>query len=280
MKKLFILIPVLFLLTGCRKIENYYAIDSIVGLTNDKNKSFYITIDDDEKINTKGDAFKTAFKEATTDEKARDELLSKIILLSDNTCEKYKGKILSTSAAWNVGLGTTSTIFSGLATFVGGDLAKSSLSAGAAFTNSAKSLIKNEVYYNTFAIAIIKAIDRTREAKRLQIQNGMNQNATEYTITQGILDINSYHNLCSFQNGLKVVAESVDRRKLSAAELKEKVKYIENQIKNNEKMNSDIKKSDISELGGIKSDSNITIDNTELIKQLKETQLRYLNAPY
>lgn len=251
-------LSILFLSGGCG-LGNYYAVDPMIESTkisNSEGQSFYV--DGKKKIDTEGNAFKSAFTSSTTNPSVRNELLSRIILLSDELCEEHKGSILANSASVNVGLGSATTIFSSLATVVGGDAAKSGLSAASAITNSSRSIINDEIYYNSFAIAIIKAIDNDRESKKLTIKTGMNKSVIDYTITQGILDVNSYHNSCSFQNGLKIVSESVDRRKPTSIELREKIDYIKSQIDYNDakSISSDKLKEHLAEMQGKYSESN------------------------
>jgi len=263
MKKLFVPLSILFLLSGCA--GQYYTVNPIMKSTdilNDNNQSFYLK--NEKIINTEGTAFKEAFQNAQNDPNARNTLLSRFILLSDEVCEEHKGNILGNSVNFNVTLGGATTIFSSLATVVGAETTKMAFSAAATVSNASRSLVNEEVYYNSFAIAIIKAIDKEREIERLHIKNEMDKNTSQYTIVQGILDVNVYHNLCSFQNGLKIVSESVDRRKPSAMELREKIEFIKNAIKYNNE-------------NAYTKDLNNT---AELYKKLQETQIMYLQSSY
>lgn len=259
MMKLLMMVFILVFFNGC--VGEYYTVNPIIESTKLKDingTSFYV--DGTKKINTEGTAFKRAFQEAQDDKNKRNELLNRFILLSDEVCEEHKGNILGNSANFNISLGGATTLFSSLATIVGAETTKTAFSAAATVTNAGRSLINEEVYYNSFAIAIIKAIDREREIERLNLKNEMDKNTSQYTIVQGILDVNVYHNSCSFQNGLKIVSESVDRRKPSAMEIREKIEFIKNEIKYNK--------------------SNTEINNSQLNQQLQELQKNYLEATY
>lgn len=251
---------VLLFLSGC--VGKYYTVKPIIQSTNisdENNESFYL--ENEKRINTEGITFRKAFNNAQSDSNKRNELISRFMLLSDEVCEVHKGDILGNSAGFNVYLGGATTIFSSLATVVGAETTKTAFAAASAITNSSRSIINEEVYYNSFAIAIIKAIDSEREVKRLHIYNQMTKNIDQYTIVQGILDVNSYHNSCSFQNGLKIVSESVDRRKPSAMELREKIEFMKNEIEYNKK------------------NENLS-NNKQLNEQLQATQLKYLESNY
>lgn len=259
MKKMFAMISIMFLLSGC--VGEYYTVNPILKSTDiyDTNQSFYVK--DKKIINTEGTSFKNAFHDAEQNQTARNKLLSRLILLSDEVCEEHKGNILGNSANINISLGGATTLFSSLATIVGAETTKTVFSAAATVTNAGRSLVNEEVYYNSFAIAIIKAIDKEREVARLHLKNEMNKNANQYTIVQGILDVNMYHNSCSFQNGLKIVSESVDKRKPSPMELREKIEFIKNEIEYNKIVR------------GINN-------TTELDKKLQELQIMYLQSTY
>jgi len=211
------------LLSGC----NYYTVKPVFNtpeMTDKQPNDFYIK--GKNIINNTGTTFKTELKEAKNDKEKRNRLLSQIILLSDTVCAQHKGNILANSAKLNVGLGTLTTIFTSLGATLKGESTKSALSAAASITNSTKSLVNEEVYYNTFAIAIVKAIDMARETKRSAIYSNMKEDTSKYGVIRGISDINEYHNSCSFMNGLKLVSESIDKRKPTKDQLKQKMEEL------------------------------------------------------
>nr|VFJ88597.1 MAG: hypothetical protein BECKH772A_GA0070896_1001012 [Candidatus Kentron sp. H]VFJ90696.1 MAG: hypothetical protein BECKH772B_GA0070898_1001112 [Candidatus Kentron sp. H]VFJ96859.1 MAG: hypothetical protein BECKH772C_GA0070978_1000912 [Candidatus Kentron sp. H] len=247
-------------LPGC--FGGYYVVDPVfqsAKIDDDPGGSLYVK--GENKIDTQSDVFKAAYASAKNDEQSRNELLGKIILLSDEVCQTHKGDILGNAATVNVGLGGATTLFSSLGAVIGGETAKAGLSAAASVTNASRSLINEEVYFNAFAIAIIKAIDGERKVLRRRIRNGLEENVSEYSIEQGLLDVHAYHNACSLQNGLKVVSEAIDRRKPTTTELREKISFISDQIKAN------------------KNDRGIS-DNSELEEELQELQRQYSDAKY
>lgn len=260
------------LLSGCAqmaKMGEYYVVDPALShptLPDDKaNETMY---DDKKKqINPASPAFKTAYDAAKTSKESRNELLSRIMLISDDLCEQHKGDILSTATNINVGFGTLTNVFSGLGTVVGGMTAKAALAASAGVSNATRSLVNDEVYLKAYAINIVKAIDIDRETKKQAITSQWDKEPNQYGIDRGIRDVQEYHYACSFSNGLKIISGALDRRTPSKDELLARIELLRAQFDTTSQMN--IKALSDSDKEKINSENAKTLEAiTELQKQL------------
>ncbi len=254
-RSVFLAVPVL--ISGC--FGNYYVVNPVLESTGIESIDSDFFIRNEQRINTEGKAFQAALAAAKTNKAARNELLGKILLLSDQVCEQHKGEILGGAATVNVALGSATTIFSSIGTVIGAESAKAGLSAAAAITNSGRSLVNDEVYQHAFVISIVKAIEDDRERKRRVLYSSLDKEVTEYSIIHGLVDVNEYHHACSFLNGLKLVSESVGNRRATKAELREEVEYLKSQIQYNQ-------------------ENKLSIDTLQ--KELDQMQQKYVDANY
>jgi hypothetical protein len=157
-------------------------------------------------------------------EAARNIIASRVMLASDNMCNGHKADIVANQSVANTAFGSLTNIFSGLGTFVGGAATKAGLAAGAALSNGSRSLVNEEIYYKAFAVAIVRAINQDREPVGVKIvQRLHDEKVATYPIDDVLRDLQKYHESCSFTNGLRIVAEAVDKRAPTLGELQSRI---------------------------------------------------------
>lgn len=144
----------------------------------------------------------------------RNRLGGLLMKYSDDACTASIGRAANNEAVSNVVLNTLTTAFASASTVVGGDLAKSILSAGAATTSGTRDHVNAEVFRNTVISAISKAITNERNKQSNEIEQKMLRSVAEYNVDMMVRDINRYHQSCSYVKGLELVVQAVDRAEL------------------------------------------------------------------
>lgn len=221
-------------ISGCGYIANQYIVDPV---TNRKPVTASYYINDGKTIDLTNQEFKSRIGNVDTPEK-RNEILDEIKTLSDNECEIHKAFIVSNSNTWNVGTGTLTNIFSGLGTFVGGEQAKSVLAAGAALSNSTRSLVNEEVYVKALATSILSAINKKRTSIANSIKSNKELPLDKFSVWAGIDQLEMYHHSCSFSNAITELSGALGNRKDSKFEIKSKISALELEIERNKKIQS------------------------------------------
>ena len=216
-------------MSGCGFIAEKYMVDPI---TNRKPEKASYYINDGKTIDLTNEDFQKKIKAVSTKQE-RNDILNEIKTLSDNECEIHKAFIISNSNTWNVGTGTLTNIFSGLGTFVGGEHAKSVLSAGAALSNSTRSLVNEEVYVKSLATSILSAINKKRETIYNTIKSNKELPLDKYSVWDGIEQLEMYHQSCSFANAITELSNALGNRKATKSEIESKILFLENAIKEN-----------------------------------------------
>lgn len=222
----------LVMMSGC---AHYYRVGSIMkhGMVPEQGGTgFY-----DEKtrqIDAASPAFQDAYAAATVSPSARNVLISKIILVSDDVCLTHKAEIESTANSMNLTFGALTTLFASTATVIGAESTAKALSAGAAAANAGRSLVNEEVYKKAFSISILRAIDSEREALRTPIMRGMGQGLEQYPIHAALLDLSRYHTSCAFISGLSVISESLQNRPATRSTLESRIDLLREQMVRND----------------------------------------------
>jgi hypothetical protein len=175
------------LLGGCENLRGLYRVDTILyGSEDEQKKAEGEFVKDGEKQEKKGkdhyepinlDSYDfrgesdgiSAYQQAVTDPVARDRLQTIIMQLSDRVCEKHLGDINANASFVNLGFGGLSALFSGTGAVVGGEVAKSALSAAASIMVTGRALVNEEVYQKRLASGIVKAIREDRDNKDQEI---------------------------------------------------------------------------------------------------------------
>lgn len=218
---------VITIISGCTAISGYYEADPLFkqqsDLLDDK-----IDIVDVDKLETR--------VSAATTPPLRNQLLEELLTISDRSCARHQASIIATVNTWNVSTGSISSLLSAVATVAGGESAKAALSAGAAFTNSSRSLVNEEVYAKAIGPTIVRATVSAREKKMAEINKGMKETLSIYSVQQGLRDVYDYQNRCSFYYGLLEITKAIDERKRTRAEVQEALQLLKSEatdLKNN-----------------------------------------------
>lgn len=151
-----------------------------------------------------------AYTLATQTPEARNRLTSIIIKHSDDICTMELGRLTANEATANTALSIVGTGLSTAATVVGGELAKSILSGGAALASASRDHINVHVYRNTIAQAISQVITAERKIERDKIQEQYKTDLKLWSIDDAIREVNVYHQQCSFYKGLELLLKAAN----------------------------------------------------------------------
>ena len=170
------------------------------------------------QINPDGEAFKDLYKRAKdTDVKkiedakaARNEIITRMMLLSDGHYQWHKAAKEANKTVFQMTTRGTSLFLSGLASAVGGESFKAALAAGSTFGNALSTLGSEEIFYKRLVIAIIRKMDEERERLKKEIAENMGKPVTKYSVNTAIIDAIAYHNAGSFIKGLEIVTRAVE----------------------------------------------------------------------
>lgn len=156
---------------------------------------------------------KTAYAEAVSSPSstARNRFAAILMKHSDDICTIEMGRLVADEAITNTALATLTSGFSAAASVVSGETAKSILSGIATTTSATRAHINSEVYRNALSTAITRAIAIERKNTKEAIQAKFIQPPGTYTVDHMILDVNEYHQSCSFFHGIALINEAVDK---------------------------------------------------------------------
>jgi len=138
----------------------------------------------------------------------RNRLEAALLKHSDDICVLEKGRMVANESATNASLSIATTALSTVSTIVGGELAKSILSGGAAITSGTQDHINANFYRNQIVQAITRAIDGRRSAILTEIVAKRQLNNDVYSVDEMIRLVNTYYQACSFEHGLQVLLEA------------------------------------------------------------------------
>ncbi|MEH3123180.1 MAG: hypothetical protein PGN16_14575 [Sphingomonas phyllosphaerae] len=183
----------------------------------------------------------TAYELAATsaDSRQRQEYRNRLgaILLkhSDDVCTASIGRAANNEAGANTLLNSLTTGLAAASTIVMGELAKSILSGAATTTSGVRDHVNAEMFRNTLITAISKAIDEQRKSLSADILAKMDKPTAEYPVDMMIMDINRYHQECSYIRGLQLVTTAVDRSSIvnltnQLHTYDEKIKFLQGQV--------------------------------------------------
>ena len=179
----------------------------------------------------------TAYRQAATvsgDGKAataaRNRLGAILVGRSDEVCLRELGDLIADEGIANTTLTTLDSFFSTAATIVTGEQAKSILSGLAGASNPGRTTLRAEVYRNALTPAIAHAIINEREKERRELDKMYARPIETYSIDQMIVDINRYHQICSFYNGVVLVNAAVDAAKPPPDDFDKALKLLDDSI--------------------------------------------------
>lgn len=123
--------------------------------------------------------------------------------VSEQLCQQHEDKILGYETEMNIWTGTTTTVFSGAATVVGGEAAKSILAAIAGISDSERALLNETIYRTTISTAVVSKIQSSRKELKIAIDQKLIQNNyRDYPFNSALSDVLYFHSRCSFTKGL------------------------------------------------------------------------------
>lgn len=176
----------------------------------------------------------TAYLRATDDKIARNRLAAILIKHADDVCTQELGRLTANEAITNTALATVASTLSGIATIVTGAHAKEIFAAGSGLATASRSHVNAHVFRNVLSTAISRAIHIARDKQRGEIQAQLAKAPEVYNVDQMVVEVNAYHQTCSFYRGLSLVLEAVDRTKFEESDramgLRAGIQELENQI--------------------------------------------------
>lgn len=161
---------------------------------------------------------------------ARNRLGAILVGRSDEICLRELGDLIADEGIANTALTTLDSFFSTAATIVTGEQAKSILSGLAGASNTGRTTLRAEVYRNALTPAIAHAIINEREKERRELDKMYARPIETYSIDQMIVDINRYHQICSFYNGVVLVNAAVDAAKPPPDDFDKALKLLDERI--------------------------------------------------
>ncbi|XVJ71502.1 MAG: hypothetical protein HEQ39_19310 [Rhizobacter sp.] len=250
-------LSVCFVFAGCSSVAEYYRVDPILKRESTANSFF---LKDGNSIDVLSTAFQTKVGEATTKEK-RNEFVRQLMSVSNDVCESHRARIISNSNTWNISTGTVSNVLAGLGSVIPGESTKAALSAGAALSNSTRSLFNQEIYSNSLATTVVRAIDiKRQEAASAVGQFLETKSLAEYPVWVAIYDVDEYHRRCSFITGLIEVTKALETRKETKGQVLQRIQLLTNQVAANKALNA-------------------AYDPKSLVSEIEKLQLQLITAP-
>lgn len=162
---------------------------------------------------TEAKCFSFANSSADADQmakRARNEIVFVGLRISDRICEDHLAAMQKIGTGTNVITGTLVSVFAGLASVATSTAAQTNLAAGAAFFNSERSLINEEVYLNTYTAVITGAIRSERRTLLTKLEGRLIEGVSSYPVSQALTDIERYHYQCSASRGMEIVAAKMN----------------------------------------------------------------------
>lgn len=160
----------------------------------------------------------TAYELAVDRLVERNRLAAILIKHSDDVCTQELGRLTANEAITNTALATVASTLSGIATIVTGAHAKEIFAAGSGLATASRSHVNAHVFRNVLSTAISRAIHIERDKQRGAIQAQLAKDPTVYNVDQMVVEVNAYHQTCSFYRGLTLVLEAVDRTKFEESD--------------------------------------------------------------
>ena len=179
------------------------------------------------------DRSKLAYSKAAKDKTSRNRLTALLMKHSDDICTRELGMLTSNQATTNAALNTLATAATTTANIVTGEQAKSILTGIGTFSGATRSHLNADVYRNTVAYAISRAITLERKRLRDAIEARYDHLPANFTVDDAIRAANEYHGICSFYKGLELVLASVegDQRTRDAEARRAQIDELEERIR-------------------------------------------------
>jgi hypothetical protein len=149
-----------------------------------------------------------AYGSAKASDADRNRLEAVLLRQADSVCELEKGQIFANEASINSILDFLSTSLSATSSIVGGEQAKSILAGLASVSTATRTNITANVYKNQIVPAITNVMDAERKRILTELTARHPEKVATYPVDEMIRIANSYHQACSFQNGIQVLLKA------------------------------------------------------------------------
>ena len=202
--KIMLVFAFLLLLSGCTSVKSQKASKPLFRESyaqmisskyfneiKDSGKTFY-------GINKYRDLFEKCLSQGGTEplnraKRLRDEVIYDLMTLSDYLYDEYKWKIFRNKSMFDAGAKIIDLALTGTAAAFGGEATKTSLSAAATFLSGSKETIDKNFFAQQTVTTIIVVMDGNRAKVKARLIKSLEQQANEYTLVQGLKDIQEYH---------------------------------------------------------------------------------------
>lgn len=201
---------------------------------------------------------------------------------SEQKCEAHKAGIIGVQSSVNFVLSTVTTGVAAVAAIVTAP-ATSIMAAIAAITSGTRAHFNDDIFEKFIAPAVVKKIVEDRTQKILDIQNKRSTKSAdgktseprpmkEYTLEEGIVDVERYHQLCSFESGLASLVDPKQKFADTAAGLKQRIELLRAQQDANNEMTKKL---------GVTSEASkgLLQINADIARQIMVLQQQMLTAP-
>jgi len=168
-----------------------------------------------------------AYSRAATRRVDRNRLTAILLKHSDDVCAIELGRITANQATVNAAFNILGTGATTVANIVTGTQAQNILTGIGTFAGASRSHINADVYRNTFAYALSRAITLEREKQRGVIEGRYREELEAFTIDDAIRAANSYHGQCSFYKGLELLLASVENGATLDRSLRERERQLQ-----------------------------------------------------
>lgn len=171
--------------------------------------------------NTKPTATPLAGRSSFTNEQIksyRNDLAYHLIYRSNAVCSSHRASIAAVSNGVNFGLGEIALAFNTIGALVSGEQAAKILSGAAGAVTATRSNFNETFYQNQLLSAILESIKNSREEKLTKIAANLDKPAEGYSAAQLVADIDQYHRLCSFVEGVTALAAAAKEIKTTNSE--------------------------------------------------------------
>jgi hypothetical protein len=174
-----------------------------------------------------------AYERAVSKRRERNRLTSLLLKQSDDICGREMGQLTANEATVNASLNILATAATTAATIVTGEQAQKILAGSGTIATASRSHLNSDVYRNTVAYAISRAISLERSRIHDLLKSRYSDSTAEFTVDDAIRSANEYHGVCSFYKGLELVLASVegDQRSRDIQARRAQINELEQQIR-------------------------------------------------
>lgn len=188
---------------------------------------------EDRNVDVKVKPARLAYARAVDSQRERNRLTALLLKHSDDVCVEELGQLTANEATVNASLNILATAATTTANIVTGAQAQEILTGVGTFATASRSHLNSNVYRNTVAYAISRAITIERKRLRDSLEAHYGDSENQFTVDEAIRAANEYHGVCSFYKGLELVLASVegDQRSREAQAREAQIDELEEQIR-------------------------------------------------